>query len=52
MSACGDHETIEAAFAAGIDAFIPKPIDMQSFDETYRALAKKFNRKVDNDVRE
>ncbi len=34
-----------AAFEAGIDAFIPKPFNMQSFNETYTALLNKSPRK-------
>ncbi len=39
VSACSDSETMEAAFAAGIDAFIPKPFTLKSFNETYASLA-------------
>eukprot|EP01034_Spumella_vulgaris_P034241 gene34241-biopygen29168 len=38
VSANSDNETMEAAFAAGIDAFIPKPFTLQSFNETYLSL--------------
>ncbi len=43
-SANSDHEAIQAAFEAGIDAFIPKPFNMQSFNETYSALLNNVNR--------
>lgn len=32
VSACSDNETIESAFSVGIDAFIPKPFNMEAFD--------------------
>ncbi len=38
VSACSDNETMEAAFEAGIDAFIPKPFTMQSFKDTCNGL--------------
>jgi CheY-like chemotaxis protein len=41
VSANSDNETMEAAFAAGIDAFIAKPFTMQSFKETYNTLCQK-----------
>ncbi len=34
-SANSDNETMQAAFVAGIDAFIPKPFNIQSFCNTY-----------------
>ncbi len=43
VSANSDHETMIAAFDAGIDAFIPKPFNMQNFDETYAVLLKKLS---------
>jgi CheY-like chemotaxis protein len=44
VSACSDNETMEAAFSAGIDAFIPKPFTMQSFNDTYKdMLIKRHN---------
>jgi CheY-like chemotaxis protein len=41
VSACSDNETMEAAFAAGIDAFIPKPFTLRSFKDTYNGLVAK-----------
>ncbi len=38
VSACSDNETIEAAFQSGIDAFIPKPFNLQTFHSTYQNL--------------
>jgi CheY-like chemotaxis protein len=35
VSANSDNETMEAAFSAGIDDFIPKPFTLKSFNETY-----------------
>jgi hypothetical protein len=32
---------MEAAFSAGIDAFIPKPFTMRSFKNTYNDLMAK-----------
>ncbi len=29
---------MEASFAAGVDAFIPKPFNLKSFNETYLNL--------------
>jgi response regulator of citrate/malate metabolism len=40
VSANSDNETMEAAFSAGIDAFIPKPFTMQSFRDTYLGLQR------------
>jgi CheY-like chemotaxis protein len=38
VSANSDHDTVKAAFEAGIDAFIPKPFTMDTFVTTYNAL--------------
>jgi CheY-like chemotaxis protein len=35
VSACDDNDTIQGAFSAGIDAFIPKPCTIKSFNDTY-----------------
>ncbi len=37
-SANSDHDTMEAAFEAGMDAFMPKPFTLQTFAETYERL--------------
>lgn len=38
VSANSDDETMEAAFQIGMDAFIPKPFDLEKFDRTVGAL--------------
>jgi CheY-like chemotaxis protein len=35
VSANSDHETVKASFLAGVDAFIPKPFTLQTFNDTY-----------------
>ncbi len=40
-SANSDNETMQAAFVAGIDAFIPKPFNIASFNETVSRYATK-----------
>ena len=39
VSANSDHDTMQAAYVAGVDAFIPKPFNIQSFVETYTRLS-------------
>lgn len=34
VSACSDYDTIQEAFDAGVDAFVPKPFTLQTFNET------------------
>ena len=36
LSANSDTDTMNAAFKAGIDAFIPKPFNVESFKDKYR----------------
>jgi hypothetical protein len=38
VSANSDAETIQDAFLAGVDAFIPKPFTLQSFNDTFLNL--------------
>lgn len=38
VSANSDHETMEEAFKAGIDAFLPKPFNINSFEKTLTQL--------------
>ena len=38
VSANSDADTIQQAFIAGVDAFIPKPFTLQTFNTTYAKL--------------
>lgn len=38
VSACSDHDTMQEAFTAGIDAFMGKPFNVEQFDRTVKQL--------------
>ena len=38
VSANSDYDTMQSAFAAGVDAFIPKPFKIDVFNKTYTEL--------------
>jgi CheY-like chemotaxis protein len=43
VSANSDTDTVAEAFDAGVDAFIPKPFTLQSFNDTYARLTSDYN---------
>lgn len=42
VSANSDAETVRLAFLAGVDAFIPKPFTLQTFNDTYNQYCETF----------